>query len=143
MVETCAAFGVAAARRDGHPGCWIDPDGPRPRKIGALGIRVERGVSYHGIALNVDPVLADFDLIDACGMPDVVSTSITLEAGRPAAAPSTATWSGPGGRSPRAFAGAIGVDLDWAAGAGIAAGAAGEAGASAADGREPQLAGIR
>ena len=41
--------------------------GPLPRKIGALGIRVERGVSYHGIALNVDPDLADFDLIDPCG----------------------------------------------------------------------------
>ena len=83
MVETCAAFGVAAERRDGHPGCWVDPDGPRPRKIGALGIRVERGVSYHGIALNIDPDLADFDLIDACGMPGVVSTSIAARAGRP------------------------------------------------------------
>jgi lipoyl(octanoyl) transferase len=81
MIETCAAFGVAAGRRDGHPGCWVDPDGSAPRKIGALGIRVERGVSYHGIALNVEPDLADFDLIDACGMPGVVSTSIAVEAG--------------------------------------------------------------
>ena len=79
MVATCAAFGVAAARRDGHPGCWCDPDGASPRKIGALGIRVERGVSYHGIALNIDPDLADFDLIDACGMPGVDSTSIASE----------------------------------------------------------------
>ena len=54
MIETCAAFGVAADRRDGHPGCWVDADGAAPRKIGALGIRVERGVSYHGIALNID-----------------------------------------------------------------------------------------
>jgi lipoyl(octanoyl) transferase len=89
MVETCAADGIAADRRDGHPGCWIDPDGPRPRKIGALGIRVERGVSYHGIALNVDPDLGDFELIDACGMPDVVSTSIAREAGRPTEPPSS------------------------------------------------------
>ncbi|HET7028980.1 MAG TPA: lipoyl(octanoyl) transferase LipB [Candidatus Limnocylindrales bacterium] len=89
MVETCAAFGVAAARREGHPGCWIEPDGAAPRKIGALGIRVERGVSYHGIALNVDPDLADFGLIDACGMPGVVSTSIAIEAGRPGEAPAT------------------------------------------------------
>ena len=79
MAETCAAFGVAAGRRDGHPGCWCDVDGAAPRKIGALGMRVERGVSYHGIALNVDPDLADFDLIDPCGMPDVVSTSIARE----------------------------------------------------------------
>jgi len=50
-----------------------------PRKIGALGIRVERGVSYHGIALNVAPDLADFDLIDPCGMPGLASTSIAAE----------------------------------------------------------------
>jgi lipoyl(octanoyl) transferase len=81
MVDTCAAFGVIADRREGHPGCWCDGEGPAPRKIGALGIRVERGVSYHGIALNIDPDLADFDLIDPCGMPEVVSTSIALELG--------------------------------------------------------------
>ena len=83
MIETCAAFGVRADRRDGHPGCWVEPDGAAPRKIGALGIRIERGVTYHGIALNVDPELADFDLIDPCGMPGVVSTSIAREAGWP------------------------------------------------------------
>ncbi len=90
MADTCAALGVAAARRDGHPGCWVDPDGPAPRKIGALGVRVERGVTYHGIALNVDPDLGDFDLIDPCWMPGVASTSIAAEAGRRQEAPSTA-----------------------------------------------------
>jgi lipoyl(octanoyl) transferase len=89
MIETCAAFGVAAARRDGHPGCWCDPDGADPRKIGALGIRVERGVTYHGIALNVAPDLADFELIDPCGMPEVASTSIARELDRIDARPST------------------------------------------------------
>jgi len=79
MAETCAALGVAAGRRDGHPGCWCDAEGAVPRKIGALGIRVERGVSYHGIALNVAPNLADFDLIDPCGMPGLASTSIAAE----------------------------------------------------------------
>jgi lipoyl(octanoyl) transferase len=79
MVETCAAFGVAAERLDGHPGCWCDAVGPNRRKIGALGIRVERGVTYHGIALNVDPDLSAFELIDPCGMPDIRSTSIARE----------------------------------------------------------------
>jgi lipoyl(octanoyl) transferase len=37
MVDTCAAYGVRADRRDGHPGCWCEPGGPVPRKIGALG----------------------------------------------------------------------------------------------------------
>lgn len=90
MIETCRALGVEAARREGHPGCWIDPDGPAPRKIGALGLRVERGVSYHGIALNVTVDLGDFELIDACGMPGVASTSIAAERGS-SEPPSTAS----------------------------------------------------
>ena len=81
LADTCRAFGVEAGRRDGHPGCWVEPDGAAPRKIGALGIRVERGVAYHGIALNVGVDLADFDLIDPCGMPGLVSTSIAAEQG--------------------------------------------------------------
>jgi len=88
LADTCGVFRVTADRRDGHPGCWCEPDGANPRKIGALGLRVERGVSYHGIALNVDPDLTDFDLIDACGEPDTVSTSIAAEGGElPAAGP--------------------------------------------------------
>ena len=81
--DTCAAFGVAADRREGYPGCWVDPAGPRPRKIGALGIRVERGVTYHGSALNVTTDLAGFALIDPCGLPDVEVTSIWRELGWP------------------------------------------------------------
>jgi lipoyl(octanoyl) transferase len=91
LAATCAAHGVVAGRRDGHPGCWCDPDGPDPRKIGALGLRVERGVSYHGIALNVTIDMADFELIDPCGMPGVTSTSIALERGEPDATPTTAS----------------------------------------------------
>jgi len=91
LAATCAAHRVVAGRRDGHPGCWCDPGGPDPRKIGALGLRVERGVSYHGIALNVTVDLADFELIDPCGMPGVTSTSIALERGEPDAPPTTAS----------------------------------------------------
>ncbi len=90
MIEACAAFGVYATRRDGHPGCWVVEPSRPPRKIGALGIRVERGVTYHGIALNIDPDLRDFELIDPCGMPGVVSTSVAEELGQTAEAPSTA-----------------------------------------------------
>ena len=79
LIQTCASFGVMAARRDGHPGCWCDPGGDAPRKIGALGLRVERGVTYHGIALNVSVDLDDFGLIDPCGMPGIASTSIDVE----------------------------------------------------------------
>jgi lipoyl(octanoyl) transferase len=114
LVETCAASGVAAGRREGHPGCWIDPEGPRPRKIGALGIRIERGTSYHGIALNVDPDLADFDLIDPCGMPGLDSTSIAREAGRPAERPSTERVAAAAAVFARAFAAGLGAPLGGA-----------------------------
>jgi lipoyl(octanoyl) transferase len=111
LVETCAAQGVAAQRRDGHPGCWCDADGPNPRKIGALGLRVERGVSYHGIALNVTVDLADFDLIDACGMPGVVSTSIARERRDLDAPPTTESVEHAAWIFARAFATAIDAPL--------------------------------
>jgi lipoyl(octanoyl) transferase len=116
LVATCASFGVAADRRDGHPGCWCDPDGVAPRKIGALGLRIERGVSYHGIALNVSVDLADFELIDACGMPGVHSTSIDAERlGRDAdlPGPSTASVERAARVFAPAFAEAIGAALSW------------------------------
>ena len=112
MVATCAAAGVHAARRDGHPGCWCEPDGVEPRKIGALGLRVERSVSYHGIALNVAPDLVDFDLIDACGIPGVASTSIAREAGRPDEAPSTAAVERAAWTFANALAAELGADLE-------------------------------
>jgi lipoyl(octanoyl) transferase len=107
LVATCGALGVAAARRDGHPGCWCDPDGTDPRKIGALGLRIERGVSYHGIALNVSVDLTAFELIDPCGMPGVRSTSIALERGEPAAEPTTASVE----RAATVFANALAAEL--------------------------------
>jgi lipoyl(octanoyl) transferase len=115
MIETCGQLGVDAIRRDGHPGCWIDGGGPaRPfRKIGALGLRIERGVSYHGIALNVDVELRDFELIDPCGEPGLISTSIADELGRTAEPPSTAEVE----RAATIFAGALGdalrAPIDW------------------------------
>ena len=108
MSATCAAFGVEAGRREGHPGSWCDPAGPNPRKIGALGIRVERGVTYHGIALNIGPDLADFDLIDPCGMPGVASTSIAVEAGWADPLADTALVADAAAR----FASALGAVLD-------------------------------
>jgi lipoyl(octanoyl) transferase len=118
LIATCASFGVVADRREGHPGCWCGPDGPAPRKIGALGLRVERGVSYHGIALNVSVDLADFELIDPCGMPGVVSTSIDAERlGSDDAGtlprPSTASVERAALAFAPAFATAVGASLAW------------------------------
>jgi len=111
LMATCATHGVIAGRREGHPGCWCEPDGPRPRKIGALGLRIERGVSYHGIALNVTVDLADFALIDACGMPDVVSTSIAHERGDTDATPTTGSVERAAATFAETFAAALGAPL--------------------------------
>lgn len=111
LVETCRSLGVEAERRDGHPGCWCDVDDPSPRKIGALGLRVERGVTYHGIALNVTVDLDDFALIDACGMPGVESTSIARELGRLDEGPSTASVERAAWIFATAFADAMGAPL--------------------------------
>ena len=93
MIDTAAGFGVAAGRREGYPGVWCDAESPNPRKIGALGLRVEGGVTYHGMALNITTDLDDFALIDPCGFTDAGVTSIASEAGWPAAesVPSTAS----------------------------------------------------
>src|SRR5215210_9470145 len=66
MIDVAAGYGGDAGRRDGYPGVWCDPDSGTPRKLGALGLRVEGGVSYHGIALNVTTDLSNFELIDPC-----------------------------------------------------------------------------
>ncbi len=81
MADTARSYGVPGERREGYPGCWVDPKGMQgaPRKLGALGLRVERGVTYHGIALNVTTRLADFELIDACGLSGIEVTSIARE----------------------------------------------------------------
>ena len=113
LIATCAAHGVETDRRDGHPGCWVHPDSPDPRKIGALGLRVERGVTYHGVALNVTVDLADFELIDPCGMPGVTSTSIAVERGEPGLPPSTVSVENAGRIFADALAAAMGASLDW------------------------------
>ncbi len=91
MADVAARYGVEAAPRPGYPGVWVAQDGPRPRKLGALGLRVERGISYHGIALNITTRLEDFELIDPCGMAGLEVTSVARELGwsGPAAEPST------------------------------------------------------
>jgi lipoyl(octanoyl) transferase len=106
MIDTAAGFGVAAGRIDKLPGCWCDPDSASPRKLGALGLRVEGGVSYHGIALNVTTDLRDFDLIDPCGLPQIEVTSIAREAGwhEDESHPSTASVANAADRFAIAFA---------------------------------------
>ncbi len=71
--------GCGRVHRPGHEGVWVDPDGPRPRKVCAVGARLTRGRSMHGFALNVDPDLSMFDHIVACGLPGAKLTSLRAE----------------------------------------------------------------
>jgi lipoyl(octanoyl) transferase len=71
MILTLARFDIAATRREGAPGVYVGE-----RKIGALGLRVRRGRSYHGLSLNVTMDLAPFDRIDPCGYRGLAVTRI-------------------------------------------------------------------
>ena len=79
VIDALADLGVRAGRLAGYPGVWVDPDGPAPRKIAAIGIRVSRGRSMHGFALNVDPDMEMFTHIVPCGISDRPVTSLAAE----------------------------------------------------------------
>ncbi len=69
LIATLARLGVAAGRREGRVGVWVaEPMTGRDAKIAALGIRMTRWVSWHGVSLNVDPALEHFDGIVPCGI---------------------------------------------------------------------------
>jgi lipoyl(octanoyl) transferase len=68
IIRTLAHFNVRGERRPDRIGIWVDRGGGREDKIAAIGVRVRRWVSYHGIALNVDPELAHFAGIVPCGI---------------------------------------------------------------------------
>ncbi len=82
LIEALSAFGIAGRQEPGRPGVWAGD-----AKIAAIGVRVSRGVTSHGFALNVDPDLRYFAYIIPCGLPDVSVTSMGQVLGR---APETA-----------------------------------------------------
>lgn len=74
---TLRQWGVDGRRDRRNRGVWVGA-----RKIAAIGVNVRRGVSMHGIALNVAPNMEHFGLIEACGLPDVEATSIEQQTGK-------------------------------------------------------------
>ena len=83
LIHTCAEFGVATARVPGRSGVWLAQDDRGPeRKIAAIGIRVSRGVTMHGFALNCDVDLGWYDTFVPCGISDAGVTSLSVELGR-------------------------------------------------------------
>lgn len=71
VIVSLAHYGIAGHRRDGMPGVYVDE-----AKIAAIGLRIARGCSYHGVALNVDVDLAPFGRIDPCGYPGLAATRL-------------------------------------------------------------------
>ena len=77
LIRTLDRFNVRGQRRDGRVGIWVtDPATGAESKIGAIGVRVTRWVSWHGVALNVEPDLAHFGGIVPCGLPQFGVTSL-------------------------------------------------------------------
>ncbi|HEV2089120.1 MAG TPA: lipoyl(octanoyl) transferase LipB [Cryptosporangiaceae bacterium] len=84
LIDVCAELGVATVRIRGRSGVWVPAaDEGVDRKIAAIGVRVSRGVTMHGFALNCDPDMRAFDTIVPCGLPDAGVTSLTAELARP------------------------------------------------------------
>ena len=79
LIDVCAELGLTTDRVEGRSGVWT-PDGAR--KVAAIGIRVSRGVTMHGFALNADPDLTAYDRIVPCGISDATVTSLSRELGR-------------------------------------------------------------
>jgi lipoyl(octanoyl) transferase len=82
LIGVCAEVGLETARIKGRSGVWVPADDRPARKVGAIGIRVARGVTQHGFALNCDPDLRVYDKIVACGIRDAGVTSLSAEVGR-------------------------------------------------------------
>jgi lipoyl(octanoyl) transferase len=84
LIGVCRDFGVTTARIPGRSGVWLRADDRGPeRKLAAIGIRVSRGVTMHGFALNCDVDLGWYDRFVPCGIADAGVTSLSNELGRP------------------------------------------------------------
>jgi lipoyl(octanoyl) transferase len=83
LIQTCATFGLSTVQIDGRTGVWVPADHRgRDRKVAAIGVRVSRGVTLHGFAINCNPDLSWFDRIVPCGISDADVTSLSRELGR-------------------------------------------------------------
>lgn len=83
LIAVCAGLGLDAGRVEGRSGVWLPAgDGKPERKVAAIGIRVARGVTLHGFAVNCDCDLGAFSAIVPCGIADAGVTSLTAELGR-------------------------------------------------------------
>lgn len=91
IIAALDAFGIDGEVRDGRVGVWVDrsrPGAPREDKIAAIGVRIRKWVSFHGIALNVEPDLTHFTGITPCGISDPgLGVTSLVDMGRPVTLP--------------------------------------------------------
>ena len=76
MIRTLARFGIKGERRDGRVGIWVAQPNGEDEKVAAIGVRVRRWVTYHGVALNIDPELDHYRGIIPCGIAEHGVTSL-------------------------------------------------------------------
>jgi len=87
IIQALAQFNVTGERREGRVGIWVARDGGREDKIAAIGVRIRRWVTLHGIAINVEPNLGHFDGIVPCGIdPRQFGVTSLVDLGLPVAA---------------------------------------------------------
>ena len=80
LIETCKELGIQKIGRiKRYPGVWVNPDGPEPRKIAAIGVRLNKARTMHGFALNVNPDMTFYDHIIPCGITEYGVTSLERE----------------------------------------------------------------
>ena len=88
LIDVCAELGVSTVRVEGRSGVWVPADERGPeRKVAAIGVRVARGATLHGFALNCDCDLSAYDKIVPCGIADAGVTSLSVELGRAVTVP--------------------------------------------------------
>lgn len=75
LINTIAQFGITGQRREGRVGIWVECDGTE-KKIAAIGVRLRKWVTYHGVALNINPELSHFSGIVPCGISQYGVTSL-------------------------------------------------------------------
>ena len=76
IIRSLEAFGISGGRREGRVGIWITRKGGREEKIAAIGVRVRKWITFHGIAINVEPDLSHFEGIVPCGIAEHGVTSM-------------------------------------------------------------------
>lgn len=82
LIDVCADLGLPTVRVEGRSGVWVLGGDQPDRKVAAIGVRVSRGVTMHGFALNADCDLSWAKIIVPCGLEDATATSLTAELGR-------------------------------------------------------------